>query len=183
MPIETFIINHSAEDLMFAVSTNWIIDSFLNDPLLVQRQNQFIRFTGSLEDIMINGPKKGKNKTFDNKFYIEKEKKLAQFDNTLNFYIKLNRICLCLKELKPDNSLNNNNNILLIDELLKKTRKKYLYEKIKSFNDDIENTFTGNKFFDPYIGFILPFEHKTKKFNVHILSKYSFFCYNRKNTS
>ena len=175
MPIESFIINHSAEDLMFAVSTNWIIDSFVNDPRLAHKQKQFIKFTEFLEGIMINGPKRGKNKIYDNKFFIEKEKKLAQFDNTLNFYIKLNRTCLRLKELKPDNSLNNNNNILLVDELLKKTRKKYLYEKIKSFNEDIVNTFTGNKVFDPYIGFILPFEHKTKKIIVHILSKYSFF--------
>ena len=178
-PIESFIINYSAEDLMLAISTNWIINSYLNDPLLINRQKQFIKFTESLEGIMINGPKKAKNKLYDNKFYIinfiQKKKKISQFDNTLNFYIKLNRICLRLKELKPDNSLNNNNNILFIDELLKKTRKKYLYEKIKSFNEDIDNTFTGNKFFDPYIGFILPFEHKIKKIIVHILSKYSFF--------
>ena len=33
----------------------------------------------------------------------------------------------------------------------------------------------GNKVFGPYIGFILPFEQKTKKIIVHISSKYSFF--------
>ena len=174
-PIELFIINHSAEDLMFAVSTNWIIDSFLKDPRLAQKQNQFIKFTECLEGIMINGPKTDKNKIYDKKFYMDKERKLAQFDNTLNFYNKLNRTCLRLKELKPDNNLIANNNIILIDELLKKTRRKYLYEKIKSFNDDIVNTFTGNKVFDPYVGIILPFEQKTKKIIVHILSKYSFF--------
>ena len=48
-----------------------------------------------------------------------------------------------LKELKPDNSLNQNN--ITLAELLKKTRRKYLYEKIKYFNDDIVNTFSGNK--------------------------------------
>ena len=173
-PIESFIINHSAEDLMFAVSANWIIDSFLKDPRLAQKQKQYIKFTESLEGIMINGPKKHKKKIYDNKFYMDKEKKLAQFDNTLNFYTKLNRTCLRLKELKPDNALIGNNNMTLID-LLKKTRRKYLYEKIKSFNDDIVNTFCGNKVFDPYIGIILPFEQKTKKIIVHILSKYSFF--------
>ena len=125
---------------------------------------------------MINGPKKDKNKIHDNKFYMDKERKLSQFDATLNFYTKLNRTCLRLKELNPDNSLNINNNAnITIVELLKKTRRKYLYEKIKSFNDDIVNTFTGNKFFDPYVGIILPFEQKTKKIIVHILSKYSFF--------
>ena len=173
-PIQSFIINHSAEDLMFAVSANWIIDSFLKDPRLAQKQKQYIKFTESLEGIMINGLKKDKNKIYDSQFYMDKEKKLAQFDNTLNFYTKLNRTCLRLKELKPDNALNINNNFTLID-LLKKTRRKYLYEKIKSFNDDIVNTFCGNKVFDPYIGIILPFEQKTKKVIVHILSKYSFF--------
>ena len=174
-PIELFIINHSAEDLMFAVSTNWIIDSFLKDPRLEHKQNQFIKFIECLEGIMINGPKKDKNKIYEKKFYMDKERKLAQFDNTLNFYNKLNRTCLRLKELKPDNNLNINNNIMLIDELLKRTRRKYLYDKIKSLNDDIVNTFTGNKVFDPYVGIILPFEQKTKKIIVHILSKYSFF--------
>ena len=173
-PIESFIINHSAEDLMFAVSANWIVDSFLKEPCLSQKQKQYIRFTESLEGIMINGPKRDKNKNYDSNFYMDKEKKLMQFDNTLNFYNKIKYICLRLKELKPDNSLNDINNNLTLAELIKKTRRKYLYEKIKSLNDDILNTFTG-KVFDQYVGFILPFEQKTKKIIVHILSKYSFF--------
>ena len=76
MPIETFIINHSAEDLMFAVSTNWIIDSFVNDHRLAHKQQQFIKFAESLEGIMINGPKRGKNKIYDKQFYMEKKKKI-----------------------------------------------------------------------------------------------------------
>ena len=109
-PIESFIINHSAEDLMFAVSANWIVDSFLKEPCLSQKQKQYIRFTESLEGIMINGPKRDKNKNYDSNFYMDKEKKLMQFDNTLNFYNKIKYICLRLKELKPDNSLNDINN-------------------------------------------------------------------------
>ena len=175
-PIESFIINHSAEDLMFAVSANWIIDSFIKDERLILKQKQFIKFIELLEGIMINGPKKDKNKIYEKQFYMNKEKKLSQFDNTLNFYTKLNRTCLRLKELKPDNNLNiNNSTNMTLVELLKKTRRKYLYDKIKSFNDDIVNTFAGNKYFDPYIGIILPFEQKTKKIIVHLLSKYSFF--------
>ena len=139
-PIEMFIINHSAEDLRFAVSTNWILDSYINDPLLYPKQKQYIRFTESLEGIMINGPKKYKNKIHDNQFFLDKKPKLEQFDKTTNFYSKLNRTCLRLKELKPDNSLNQNNITLV--ELLKKTRRKYLHEKIKYFNDDIVNTFS-----------------------------------------
>ena len=179
-PIESFIINHSSEDLMFAVSAYWTIDTFINDERLAHKQKQFIKFMESLEGIMINGPKKEKNKILDNKFFMDKGKKLSQFDNTINFYKKIRRLCLRLKELKPDNSLimNNNNttnpNITMV-ELLKKTRRKYLYDKIKSFNDDIVNTFIGNKYFDPYVGIILPFEQKTKKIIVHILSQYSFF--------
>ena len=177
-PIESFIINHSSEDLMFAVSAYWIIDSFINDERLILKQKQFIKFTESLEGIMINGPKKEKNKLFNNKFFMDKEKKLSQFDKTLNFYTKIKRLCLRLKELKPDNSLvmnNNNNTNITPVEILKKTRRKYLYDKIKTFNDDIVDTFTGNKYFDPYVGIILPFEQKTKKIIVHLLSQYSFF--------
>ena len=177
-PIESFIINHSSEDLMFAVSAYWIIDSFINDERLAHKQKQYIKFTESLEGIMINGPKREKNKVLDNKFFMDKAKKLSQFDNTLNFYKKLRRLCLRLKELKTDNSLlniNNNNTNMTLVELIKKTRRKYLYDKIKSFNDDIVNTFMGNKYFDPYVGIILPFEQKTKKIIVHILSQYSFF--------
>ena len=173
-PIESFIINHSAEDLMFAVSANWIVDSFLKEPCLLHKQKQYIRFTESLEGIMINGPKRDKNKNYDNNFYMDKEKKLMQFDNTLNFYNKIKHICLRLKELKPNNSFNEVNNNLTLAELIKRTRRKYLYEKIKSLNDDILNTFTG-KVFDPYVGIILPFEQKTKKIIVHMLTKYSFF--------
>ena len=159
---------------MFAVATNWIIISYLNDTCLSYKQKHFIKFIESLEGIMINGLKRDKNITYDNKFYMDKDRKLAQFDNTLNIYIKLNRLCLRLKELKPDNSLNPNNTLTL-QEVLKKTRRKYLYDKIKSFNEDILNTFTGTKNYDPYVGIILPFEQKTKKIIVHFLLKYSFF--------
>ena len=171
-PIELFIINHSAEDLKFAISANWILDSYVGDPLLSHKQKYYIRCIENLEGIIVNGPKKFKNKEYDNQFFLDKKPKLDQFVNTTNFYSKLNRTCLRLKELKPDNNLNQNNMTLV--ELLKKTRRKYLHVKIKSFNDDIVGTFMGNKVFSPYVGFILPFE-KTKKIIVHILSKYSFF--------
>lgn len=172
-PIESFIINKSAEDLKFAVSANWIYDSYLKDERLKNRQKQFIKFTESLEGILINGPKRDKNKIYDNKFYMNKERKLSQFDNTLNFYTKLSRTCLRLKELKPDVTLNETNNNII--ELLKKTRKRYLQEKIKLFNDDIVNTFQQSKVFDEFVGIVLPFEQKSKKIIVHILSQYSFF--------
>ena len=172
-PIESFIINKSAEDLKFAVSANWIYDSYLKDERLKNRQKQFIKFTESLEGILINGPKRDKNKIYDNKFYMNKERKLSQFDNTLNFYTKLSRTCLRLKELKPDVTLNETNNNII--ELLKKTRKRYLQEKIKLFNDDIVNTFQQSKVFDEFVGIVLPFEQKSKKIIVHILSQYSLF--------
>ena len=170
--IKSFIINHSGEDLLFALCAYWIIDSFINDESLILKQKQCINFIELLEGKIIKGNKKENNKNY----FIDKAKKTSQFDNTLNFYKKLNKLCLKLKELKPDNSLiiKNRNNIT-IEEKLKNTRRKYLYDKIKSFNDDIVNTFKDNKFFDPYIGIILPFEKKIKKIIVHILPQYSFF--------
>ena len=171
-PIELFIINSSAEDLRFAISSNWIFDSYIDDQNLKHKQKQFIRCVENLEGIIINGPKY-KQRCYNNQFFLDKKPKLEQFVNTTNFYSKLNKTCLKLKELKPDNSPNQNN--LTQVELLKKTRRKHLQEIIRAFNNDIVNTFMGNKVFGPYIGFILPFEQKTKKIIVHISSKYSFF--------
>ena len=120
-PIELFIINNSAEDLRFAISANWIFDSYINDPLLKYKQKQYIRSMENLEGIIINGPKY-KKKVYNNQFFLDKKPKLEQFVNTTNFYSKLNRTCLKLKELKPDNSLNQNS--LTPVELLKKNKKK-----------------------------------------------------------
>jgi phosphatidylinositol 4-kinase len=160
--------------LKFAVSANWIYESFIQDNFTDHKKKQFIKFIESLEEVMINGPKNKKISELNQKFYLEKEDKLEQFVNTLNFYSKLNRVCLRLKELKPDLSLDKNNSIPISD-ILKKTRKKYLREKIKIFNDEIIKTFKKNKGLNSYCGIILPFERKSKKIIVHILEKYSFF--------
>ena len=173
-PIESFIINHSSDDLKFAVSANWIYESFIQDNFTDHKKKQFIKFIESLEEVMINGPKNKKISELNQKFYLEKEDKLEQFVNTLNFYSKLNRVCLRLKELKPDLSLDKNNSMPIYD-ILKKTRKIYLREKIKIFNDEIIKTFKKNKGLNSYCGIILPFEQKSKKIIVHILEKYSFF--------
>ena len=173
-PIELFIINHSTEDLKFAVSANWIYESFIQDNYSEHKKKQFIKFIESLEEAIINGPKNKKMNELNKKFYLEKEDKLEQFVTTLNFFNKLYRICLRLKELKPDNSLTPND-IMSVPDLLKKTRKKYLRDKIKNFNDEIFQTFKKNKQTNSYCGIILPFEQKTKKIIVHILENYSFF--------
>ena len=64
---------------------------------------------------------------------------------------------------------------MTLPELLKKTRRKYLRDKIRIFNDDIVQTFKRNKGMNSYSGIILPFEQKSKKVIVHILEKNSFF--------
>ena len=173
-PIELFIINHSSEDLKFAVSANWIYESFLQDNHSEHKKKQFIKFIESLEEVMINGPKNRKMNELNKKFYLEKEDKLEQFVSTLNFFNKLNRICLRLKELKPDQSLNPDD-VMPISEVLKKTRRKYLSDKIKSFNDEIFHTFKKNKQVNSYCGILLPFAQKNKKIIVYILEEYSFF--------
>ena len=173
-PIELFIINHSSDDLKFAVSANWIFESFIQDNYSEHKKKQFIKFIESLEEVMINGPKNRRLNELDKKFFLEKEDKLEQFVHTLNFYNKLNRVCLRLKEMKPDPSLDKDNNIPL-SELLKKTRRRYLWEKIRNFNDEIVKTFKKNKTMNSYCGIILPFEQNTKKIIVRILGEYSFF--------
>lgn len=173
-PIELFIINHSSEDLKFAVSANWIYESFLQDNYSEHKKKQFIKFIESLEEVMINGPKNRRLNELNKKFYLEKEDKLEQFVTTLNFFNKINRICLRLKELKPDNNLDKNGN-LPVTELLKKTRRKYLKDKIRIFNEEIEQTFKKNKQLNSYCGIILPFAQTNKKIIVHVLERYSFF--------
>ena len=130
-PIESFIINHSSDDLKFAVSANWLYESFIQDNYSDHKKKQFIKLIESLEEVMINGPKNKKADELNKKFYLEKENKLEQFVATLNFFSKLNRICLRLKELKPDNTLDPNG-IMSTSDLLKKTRRKYLRDKIKN---------------------------------------------------
>ena len=173
-PIESFIINHSSDDLKFAVSANWLYESFIQDNYSDHKKKQFIKLIESLEEVMINGPKNKKADELNKKFYLEKENKLEQFVATLNFFSKLNRICLRLKELKPDNTLDPNG-IMSASDLLKKTRRKYLRDKIKNFNDEIFQTFSKNKQLNSYCGIILPFGQKTKKIIVHIFEQYSFF--------
>ena len=174
-PIELFIINHSSDDLKFAVSANWIYESYIQDNYSEHKKKQFIKFIESLEEVLINGPKDKKMSELNKKFYLEKEDKLEQFVATLNFYTKLNRTCLRLKELKPDPSLEEKDSNMTLPELLKKTRRKYLRDKIRIFNDDIVQTFKRNKGMNSYSGIILPFEQKSKKVIVHILEKNSFF--------
>ena len=174
-PIELFIINHSSDDLKFAVSANWIYESYIQDNYSEHKKKQFIKFIESLEEVLINGPKDKKMSELNKKFYLEKEDKLEQFVATLNFYTKLNRTCLRLKELKPDPSLEEKDSNMTLPELLKKTRRKYLRDKIRIFNDDIVKTFKRNKGMNSYSGIILPFEQKSKKVIVHILEKNSFF--------
>ena len=59
-PIELFIINHSSEDLKFAVSANWIYESFIQDNFTDHKKKQFIKFIEYLEEVIINGPKNKK---------------------------------------------------------------------------------------------------------------------------
>ena len=51
-PIESFIINHSSDDLKFAVSANWIYESFIQDNFTDHKKKQFIKFIESLEEVM-----------------------------------------------------------------------------------------------------------------------------------
>ena len=62
---------------MFAISTNWIFESFINDESLISKRKQCITFKESLEGVIINGPIKERNKVLDNKYFMEKGKKLS----------------------------------------------------------------------------------------------------------
>ena len=46
-PIELFIINHSSDDLKFAVSANWIYESFIQDNYSDHKKKQFIKLIES----------------------------------------------------------------------------------------------------------------------------------------
>ena len=44
-PIESFIINHSSEDLKFAVSANWIYESFIQDNFSDHKKNNLLNLS------------------------------------------------------------------------------------------------------------------------------------------
>ena len=50
-PIESFIINHSSDDLKFAVSANWLYESFIQDNYSDHKKKQFIKLIESLEEV------------------------------------------------------------------------------------------------------------------------------------
>ena len=79
-PIESFIINYSSDDLKFAVSANWIYESFIQDNYPEQKKKQFIKFIESLEQVMINGAKDKKANELTKNFYLEKEKREKELE-------------------------------------------------------------------------------------------------------
>lgn len=172
--IESYLIIHSAEDTMFAVSAHWIFKSYCDD--FNQNSKRFTKLIQNIESMMINGIKiKDSKIELNDDFFLNKGRKEDQFENTLEFFAKLNKICLKLKTIKTDIQPINNNITPL--ELLKQRRKKYLMEKINICNENnIMKTMKGLKNYNPYIGIILPFETKQRKIIVNFLPEYS-FCF------
>ena len=78
---------------MFAVSANWILKSYCDD--FNQNSKRFNKLIQNIEGMMINGMKI-KDIDVDEPYFLNKAKKEDQFENTLEFFGKLNRICLKL---------------------------------------------------------------------------------------
>jgi hypothetical protein len=200
-PIKNYITYKAAEDNMFAVCANWIINSYINDLNKIysnnnnninmninnNNNNNVKKFEGlieRLESSLINGIKISDIQKIGIgiDYFKNKQNKLNQFDNTLFFYTKIKNLCKKLKtikekkDFKDTNSNNSQNDIKTI-------RKEYLSSQLKKFNHDIKNQILLNKKypenFNPFIGYILPFENYGNYVIVRFLTEYS-ICFNTK---
>ena len=174
--IQNYITYKSAEDNMFAVCANWIFTSYIKD--LEGNSKLFDKCIEDIEMSLINGVKITE-KEYDNQFFMNKSAKLNFFDDTINFYSKLKKICDKLKTLKPGQYINNNN--LKNPITLKQTRNLYLRNHLVKINKRINND-KNQKFNlenNPFVGYILPFENYSNKVIIHFIPNYS-FCFSTK---
>ena len=174
--IQNYITYKSAEDNMFAVCANWIFTSYIKD--LEGNSKLFDKCIEDIEMSLINGVKITE-KEYDNQFFMNKSAKLNFFDDTINFYSKLKKICDKLKTLKPGQYINNNN--LKNPITLKQTRNLYLRNHLvkinKRINNDMNQKFNLEN--NPFVGYILPFENYSNKVIIHFIPNYS-FCFSTK---
>ena len=178
--LEKYIVHHSAEDNMFAVCAFWIINSYINDLTKINisynnninnvfnnninnNVKNFENLIERLEGSLINGVKISDIQKKGIDYFKNKGYRLNQFDNTIVFYAKIKNLCKKLKTIKEKkenkdiNNLNNQNDLNL--------RRDYLIKNLKNFN--------------PFIGYILPFEKYGNYFIVRFLSEYS-ICFSTK---
>ena len=199
--LEKYIVHHSAEDNMFAVCANWIINSYINDLNKIysnnnnninmninnNNNNNVKKFEGlieRLESSLINGIKISDIQKIGIgiDYFKNKQNKLNQFDNTLFFYTKIKNLCKKLKTIKDKKDFKDTNSNNSPNDL-KTLRKEYLTSQLKKFNHDIKNQILLNKKypenFNPFIGYILPFENYGNYVIVRFLTEYS-ICFNTK---
>jgi len=107
--LEKYIVHHSAEDNMFAVCANWIINSYINDLNKINfgssnninaninnNNNNVKKFEGlieRLESSLINGIKISDIQKIGIDYFKNKQNKLNQFDSTILFYAKIKNLC------------------------------------------------------------------------------------------
>ena len=196
--LEKYIVHHSAEDNMFAVCANWIINSYINDLNKINfgssnninaninnNNNNVKKFEGlieRLESSLINGIKISDIQKIGIDYFKNKQNKLNQFDSTILFYAKIKNLCRKLKTIKEKKDFKDTNSNNSPNDL-KYLRKEYLTNQLKKFNNDIKNQILLNKKqpenFNPFIGYILPFENYGNYVIVKFLPEYS-ICFNTK---
>ena len=178
-PIENYITYKAAEDNMFAVCANWIFNSYIKD--LEGKSKQFDKCIEDIEMSLINGVKISNEDDYDNQFFINKSAKLKHFDNTIEFYIKLKKICDKLKLIKPGQDKKNNGIKNEPPKTLKQARNQYLRKHLikinKKLNEYIKTEFNLKN--NPFVGYILPFENCSNKIIINFNPNYS-FCFSTK---
>jgi len=135
-----------------------------------------------LESSLINGIKISDIQKIGIDYFKNKQNKLNQFDSTILFYAKIKNLCRKLKTIKEKKDFKDTNSNNSPNDL-KYLRKEYLTNQLKKFNNDIKNQILLNKKhpenFNPFIGYILPFENYANYVIVKFLPEYS-ICFNTK---
>lgn len=191
-PILNYIIWKSSEDPLFAVTSSWIIDSYITD--LNNNSKKFDKIMQEIENKLINGPKiKDVTTLKNNQKFIEKKSKLQHFDNSKELYAKLKKMCEKLKFINPDGitTVNNqdkkpssvsggNTNNIHLKKTIKEIRKELLYKTLSNINKSIDKMLKENQHFpSPYVGYIVPFPGYENKVIVNFISEYC-FCFSTK---
>ena len=182
-PFLKYIISKSSDNPLFAVTTCWIIDSYISD--MNGASKKFDKIIEEIETKLINGAKVKDFEKAQQKF-IDKTKKLEHFDRALDLYEKLKRMCENLKTVTPQTnngdkkSGGSGSSKGDSKKIIKELRKDLMVKTLNSFNVNIDKMIQLHiKSPSNYLGYILPFSGFNSKVIVGFHPEIS-FCFSTK---
>ena len=184
-PFLRYIINKSCDNPLFAVTTSWIIDSYIDD--LKGESKKFEKIIEEIETKLINGTKiKDIDSIKNNQKFIEKTQKLDHFDKALELYSKLKKMCERLKAVSINNANSNGDKKSKgstksdTKVTIKELRKDLLIKTLNKFNKNLDIMIQAHlKFPTSFLGYLLPFTTVGNRVIVKFHPEYS-FCFSTK---